>query len=96
MTTIKTTCAWCGDVQLTPSDLALELEPGSERGTYRFVCPNCDTEQRRPASSRVVSVLLATGVPYEVVRTDPITEAEILEFAAALDREQDPFRLLAS
>ena len=96
MTTIKTTCAWCGDVQLTPADLALEVEPGRDRGTYRFICPSCDTEQRRPASSRVVSVLLATGVAYEVVRYDPITEDEIERFASALDREPDLLRLLAS
>jgi hypothetical protein len=95
MTTIKTTCSWCGDVQLTPADLALELSPSQEEGSYRFVCPTCATVQRRPANARVVSVLLATGVSYEVVNPDPITEREILEFAAALAAEPDPFRLLA-
>ena len=27
MTTIKTTCDHCGDVELRPTDLALELDP---------------------------------------------------------------------
>ena len=95
MTTIKTTCTRCGDVQLTPADLALELTPSQDEGNYRFVCPTCATVQRRPANARVVSVLLATGVNYEVINPDPITEDEIAAFAAAIAAESDPFRLLA-
>lgn len=93
MTTIKTTCARCGDIHLTPADLALELNPTEDEGTYRFTCPTCSLLQRRPANARVVSVLLATGVSYEVI--NGITEEEIARFAAALEAEPDPFRLLA-
>lgn len=96
MTTIKTTCSRCGDIHLTPADLALELNPNQDEGTYRFSCPSCNMLQRRPANARVVSVLLATGVTYEVNQLDPITEAEITRFAVALSTEPDPFRLLAS
>ncbi len=95
MTTIKTTCGQCGDIHLTPDDVALELRPGGREGDYRFKCPTCTAQQRRPANSRVVSVLLATGVAYEVVNPDPITEAEILAFSNALESETDPLRLLA-
>lgn len=95
MTTIKTTCSRCGDIHLTPSDLALELSPSQDEGTYRFTCPMCAGEQRRPANPRVISVLLATGVAYEVVNADPITEDEIAAFAYALESEPDPFRLLS-
>lgn len=95
MTTIKTTCSRCGDIHLTPGDLALELSPSSDEGTYRFTCPLCQTSQRRPANARVVSVLMATGVSYQIVDESPITEDEIARFAAALDSEPDPFRLLA-
>jgi hypothetical protein len=42
-----------------------------------------------------VSVLLATGVHFEVINPDPITESEIEAFAAALEAEVDPLRLLA-
>lgn len=94
MTTIKTTCSRCGDIHLSPSDLALELSPSRDEGSYRFTCPECSGLERRPANSRVVSVLLATGVSYEVVNTDPITEDEIDTFVAALETEPDPFRLL--
>ncbi len=95
MTTIKTTCTRCGDIHLTPGDLALELAPHEDEGTYRFTCPTCSLMQRRPANARVVNVLLATGVAYEVVSVAPITEEEIARFAAALENEPDPFRLLA-
>lgn len=94
MTTIKTTCSRCGDVHLTPKDLALELTPSSDEGRYTFTCPVCQDTQHRPANARVVSVLLATGVSYQVVGAGPITEDEIQEFALALDAEPDPFRLL--
>jgi hypothetical protein len=96
MTTIKTTCSRCGDVELTPGDLALELEPSEESGCYRFTCPTCGEVERRPANARVVSVLLATGVASEVIRPDPITETEIDRFVSALNQETDPFRLLAN
>lgn len=39
--------------------------------------------------------MLATGVHFEVVNPDPITEAEIEAFMAALETEPDPLRLLA-
>lgn len=96
MTTIKTTCSRCGDVELGPHDLQLELDPTERIGTYRFTCPTCLDIQRRPANARVVSVLLATGVSYQVVRNDPITEDEIGAFAAALEQDLDFARLAAS
>lgn len=95
MTTIKTTCARCGDIHLTPDDVSLELHPGGREGDYRFRCPRCTEPQRRPANARVVSVLLATGVPFEVIIPNPITDGEIEAFAAALESEPDPLRLLA-
>lgn len=94
MTTIKTTCSRCGDIHLTPSDLALELSANSDEGTYRFTCPVCEDSQRRPANSRVVSVLLATGVSYSIVNDSPITEDEIRQFAEALASDPDPVRQL--
>lgn len=86
MTTIRTTCAICGDVELAPLDLALELTAMHGTGTYVFACPSCGESQRRPANHRVVSILLATGVAYQVTEdTAPITESEIHQFSEALD-----------
>ncbi|NQV06034.1 hypothetical protein HQ535_05750 [bacterium] len=87
MTTIRTTCSICGDVELLPGDLSLELLAVSGSGSYLFECPGCSEEQRRPANHRVVSILLATGVTYHVIEPEgePITEGEIHRFSQALD-----------
>ena len=88
MTTIRTTCDLCGDVELTTSDIRLELAASATTGHYRFECPFCCGVQRRPANNRVVSILLATGVEYEIIDPRaPISEEEINAFANALDRE---------
>ncbi len=94
MTTIRTTCEQCGDVELRADDLSLELDPNADSGEYLFVCPSCVTLQRRPANARVINVLLATGVEFEVVAA--ITEAEITRFVAALDDAEGVFKLLTS
>ena len=89
MTTIRTSCSLCGDIELVPADLSLELAASDGTGSYLFECPHCDDTQRRPANHRVVSILLATGVAYHVVDDvgGPITEGEISHFAAELDRD---------
>jgi predicted RNA-binding Zn-ribbon protein involved in translation (DUF1610 family) len=88
MTMIRTTCATCGEVELIPGELSLELTALNGTGTYQFACPTCGASQRRPANHRVVSILLATGVGYEVLdHSDVITEAEIRRFTIALDSE---------
>lgn len=87
MTTIRTSCPLCGDVELAPADLSLRLAPCRGTGSYRFRCPHCEELRQRPAGHRVVSILLATGVSYEVVDNDtPITEGEIRQFVDGLDR----------
>ncbi len=96
MTTIRTTCTTCGDVELTIADVGLELSSGAHEGRYRFDCPFCGATQRRPASQRVVSVLLATGVGYDIVATaSAITEEEITAFSRNLDGH-DWFQELAA
>ncbi len=95
MTTIRTTCEACGDIELVPDDLWLELEADEIEGEYIFQCPYCDQTERKPASQRVVTILLASGVRYEVASpmtptrlpSTPISEAEILSFAGKLDNE---------
>ena len=76
MTTIRTTCPDCGDIELTVDEVKLEHE------RYRYTCPWCGTVNRHPASRRVVDVLLTTGV--ESVVLGPITEAEIDAFVVDL------------
>ncbi len=97
MTTIRTTCQGCGDVELSTHDIALELTGAGDAGSYRFSCPSCSTMQTRPATRRVVSILLATGVAYEIIlEASPITDSEIDEFVAQLDEDDWFSRLVTS
>ena len=97
MTTIRTTCQGCGDVELSTGDIALELTGAGDAGSYRFSCPSCSSVQVRPATRRVVSILLATGVSYEItLAASPITESEIEGFIAQLDDDDWFSRLVAS
>ncbi|HZJ47889.1 MAG TPA: hypothetical protein VFD97_02490 [Acidimicrobiia bacterium] len=98
MTTIKTTCEHCGDIELHPGDLSLELDPTGDSGNYLFTCSMCGELQSRPANARVVNVLLATGVAYDVVVPEPgpITAEEIERFVGALESEEDVWRMLPS
>ena len=98
MTTIRTTCSSCGDIELTDRHLRLELSPEWTSGSYIFTCPYCDREERRPASQRIVTILLAAGVTYEVVETldGPISDAEIERFCKALESEDWMSELLAN
>lgn len=84
MTTIKTTCSACGDVELAATDLVLELTPMDATGQYSFSCPFCEIEQYRPANERVVAILLAIGVSY-IVGEEMVSENEIQDFVDSLD-----------
>lgn len=94
MTTIKTTCPDCGDVMLGIDGLRLLLTPDETGGTYTFDCPLCHVHRARDAGARVVMVLLAAGVDYEITRPGSITEADIAAFVEALDADGDLVRLL--
>lgn len=98
MTTIKTTCDHCGEVHLGTSDVSLELRGDGTEGSYRFVCPECFGIQRRPATQRVVSILLATGVTYDISisPSGPISDSEVNRFVAMLDSDDWFSRLVAT
>jgi hypothetical protein len=84
MTTVKTTCFSCGDIELEASALTLELTESRTTGRYRFTCPYCTNVRRRPANERVVAILLASGVAYELAPAS-VSEEEIAAFVAELD-----------
>lgn len=84
MTTIKTTCTACGDVELAADDILLELAPMDAAGRYLFECPFCELSQHRPANERVVAILLAIGVTY-FVSEEVVSEDEISQFVDSLD-----------
>ena len=65
MTTIKTSCPVCGDVELTPAQMRLVVCSRSEWSFYAFLCGTCQDEIRKPADDEVVTLLVSGGVVAE-------------------------------
>lgn len=94
MTTIKASCPTCGEVELTPADVALMVCSHAPMSYYAFSCPTCTDEVRKPADDHVVSLLVSGGVPAQVwelpaealeVRCGPaLTYDDLLDFALEL------------
>jgi hypothetical protein len=82
MTTIKTKCPTCGEVNMGPAGISLELPTDADHGIYAFICPECQAEVSKPASRKTVALLLAAGV--EPVEMD---EVRMLPFD---DRSPNP------
>ena len=57
MTTIKASCPTCGEVELTPADVALMVCSHAPLSYYAFCCPTCSEEVRKPADDHVVLTL---------------------------------------
>lgn len=63
MTTIKTNCPACGEVDLTPADVELHADADAGPGSfYAFGCPECLMVVRKQADERVVRLLMSAGV----------------------------------
>ena len=95
MTTIKTSCPVCGDVELTPAQMRLVVCSKSDWSYYSFNCGTCRDEIRKPADDEVVSPLVSGGVhaerwviPAEALEEHSgraITYDDVLDFALSLD-----------
>ena len=96
MTTIKTSCSVCGDVELTPAQIRLVVCSRAEWSYYSFPCGGCSETIRKPADEEVVRLLRSGGVvaeqwvipaeALEVKEGPVITYDDVLDFALSLDR----------
>jgi hypothetical protein len=66
MTLIKASCPGCGEVELTPNDVALMVCSHAPLSYYAFTCKECGHQVRKPADDHVVSLLVSGGVPATV------------------------------
>jgi predicted RNA-binding Zn-ribbon protein involved in translation (DUF1610 family) len=90
MTTIKATCPFCGEVDLSADDIVLKIGAKSETNSYSFACPGCGDTVQKPADRRVVRLLLSGGVvpvpvhiPAEALEAKsgpPLTHDDLLDF----------------
>jgi hypothetical protein len=65
MATIRASCSECGDVELTTGDVRVRVCTIDNQGTYLFRCPLCEMTVVKPAESRTIDLLVASGVSYE-------------------------------
>lgn len=91
MTTIKTNCPTCGEVDLTVDDIELRLSSVGEKSQYGFECPGCDDFVWKPADDRIVQLLISGGVKASVLPDHtysdlpPLTYDDLLDFHFALE-----------
>jgi hypothetical protein len=65
MTTIRTTCPRCGEVDMGPGDILLSVGHGGDDGTYRFTCPDCFNTVEKRADRKIIALLVSAGVDIE-------------------------------
>src|SRR5437773_4542391 len=75
VTTIRTTCPQCGEVDMTPEAILLSIRDQSGEGSYRFSCPRCRDTVEKPADRKVAALLLSAGV--ELDESPPEEEDEL-------------------
>ncbi|MGH2657010.1 MAG: hypothetical protein ACRDIZ_10010 [Actinomycetota bacterium] len=107
MTSIRTNCPRCGEVEMRADVILLTVEPSSGEGTYSFVCPSCEDLVEKPADQKIVSLLKSVGVdvaerpapsPELEARPDgpAFTLDDVIDFHFLLSRDDWLAELLAS
>lgn len=104
MTRIRATCPVCGEVDLRPGDIQLEVVADADRevgegSCYRFSCPSCAELVTKSADARIVRLLTGGGVAaVQCVgdATEPHPEDPPGGPALTLDDLMDLHELLAS
>jgi predicted RNA-binding Zn-ribbon protein involved in translation (DUF1610 family) len=88
MTTVRTTCPFCGEVQLP----AVEITLSWDLAEFRYRCPSCGDDIVKPADQRIFTMLLGAGTPVAKRRSltprfDPLTLDDILAFHEHIEEE---------
>lgn len=68
MTTIRTTCPRCGEVDMGPESILLSVRANGREGSYRFTCPECEDAVEKRADRKIVALLVSAGV--DIDRTE--------------------------
>ena len=85
MTTIRTTCPRCGEVDMGPESILLSVRSNGREGSYRFTCPECEDAVEKRADRKIVALLVSAGV--DIDRDDEIAPMHPELFDA--DRPED-------
>lgn len=93
MTRIRATCPSCGEVDLQPADIRLEIVGDdavtvSEGSYYAFSCPDCAGTVTKPADDRIARLLRSGGVVVTYRSGSAKVEADIARAIALLDHPE--------
>ncbi len=62
MAIIRASCPDCGDVELTSRDVIVRVNSATNEGSYAFQCPECLMAVSKAAESRIIDLLVSSGV----------------------------------
>lgn len=102
MTRIRATCPMCGEVDLRPNDIELQivrevLDEVADGSCYRFSCPTCTEVVTKPADERIARLLRTGGVavvepagpavhPEQPPTGPALTHDDLIDFHHLLER----------
>lgn len=105
MATIKTSCPFCGDVDLQPSTITLTICSYRPWSYYSFSCPRCQQGIDKAANETVLALLRGGGVPVvgwhvpaealEARTGYPLSMDDLLDFHLTLGVRDDLAALLS-
>lgn len=97
MTTIRATCATCGDVEVDGDGVRLHVCDSTTAAAYSFRCPVCRMIVNKRAGERVIAALTGAGIsvlhwtlPPELDEPKlgpPISHDDLLTFHLALESD---------
>jgi predicted RNA-binding Zn-ribbon protein involved in translation (DUF1610 family) len=90
MTTIRTTCPRCGEVDMGPEAICLSVQSNGREGSYRFTCPSCADDVEKRADRKIVALLVSAGVDIDPAEGAPQRHPELFD-AEALEARIDAF-----
>jgi hypothetical protein len=90
MTTIRTTCPRCGEVDMGPESILLQVVKGGCEGSYRFVCPSCMDPVEKRADRKIVALLVSAGVDVDASKAEPESAQMELEYGEEQELERRP------
>jgi predicted RNA-binding Zn-ribbon protein involved in translation (DUF1610 family) len=65
MTTIRTTCPRCGEVEVSAEAVLLHVLRGDSEGIYSFICPACREDVEKRTNRKIIALLVSAGVGIE-------------------------------
>lgn len=92
-TRIKATCANCGDIFLTNTEVEIRIAEDDSWSVFGFYCKTCETHSVHEADPATIRILEEVGVRTITVPIEtgipPLTLSSISEFSIWLEKKEN-------